>query len=290
MRNKQSLFNRACEFVNTVPVGSAFTSKEYIGAIGNYENSTPWKRGNGNRHYNCHQYKGYLKKAGFISKIEHGVWGVDRHIPNWFDFGHLSVLLGYGPPVYKGMNYTDIIAQLDHDAHHPNGVKPRKKLAKLYSTNRETYEFFIRRVKDMEINLFKTKNELAAFIEEIKWPGIASDGSKPTYAVKGNYQPIIDHLLADGWITQFFDGYRYSYTVNYDKPYSAMVNKSSESKPAGRKQVRAAVVSAIRTVPPNKTNSIDTSKMLNRLEAMERVAIAMAEQLGELIQIVKTQS
>jgi len=133
MRQQNSLFNKACQFINSIPVGSTFTSKEYISAIGKHENSTWWKRINGNHHYNCHQYKGYLKKAGFLTRVSHGVWKVDRHIPDWFDFGHLSILLTYykwdttnrcNITTYKGMDRSDIIAQLDHDAHHPNGVKP----------------------------------------------------------------------------------------------------------------------------------------------------------------------
>jgi hypothetical protein len=120
-------------FINTVPVGKTFTSAEYITAIGHKENVTRWKRASKNTHYNCHQYKGYLKRAGFISSVKHGTWKVDRHIPEWFDHGHLSILLcyykrdkddRYNILTYKGMDRAMILAQLDKDTQ----VKPVEKI------------------------------------------------------------------------------------------------------------------------------------------------------------------
>ena len=312
MRQTKSLFNKACQFINSVPVGNTFTSKEYIAAIGNYENSTWWKRSNGNHHYNCHQYKGYLKKAGFISQVERGTWKVDRHIPDWFDFGHLSILLGYHKwdytnkcaiETYKGMDRSDIIAQLDHDAHHPNGVKINKnKLPKLYSVNRETYEFFIRRVKDLQISLFKTRNELAAFIEEIKWPGIAGNGTKPTYSIKGNYAPIIDHLIADGWITEKFDGYRYSYVVNWEEPYyrNEETPTLKVNQQTGKPAVHATVLTATKRIAENSTYGASVKEIqcepckvfkpstLEKLEALETQMLSVIFQIRELIEIEKS--
>lgn len=228
MRKTNSLFNKACQFINRVPVGSTFTSKEYIAAIGKYEKSTRWKIVNGNKHYNCHQYKGYLCKAGFISQISHGVWSVDRHIPDWFDLGHLSILLGYykwdyvaDAPIetYKGMKRNDIIAQLDEDTHRAMGLIPaeKKNLRKLYAFNQEVYDTFVGSCHFLEIDHFDTKNALAAFIENIKWPGVGNNGVKPKFSVKGNYSPIIDNLIANGILTEKFDGYRYSYSVNLDR-------------------------------------------------------------------------
>ena len=70
MRQPNSLFNHSCEFINSIPVGKTFTSAEYIAAIGHRENVTSWKRHSKNPHYNCHQYKGYLRRAGFISNVK----------------------------------------------------------------------------------------------------------------------------------------------------------------------------------------------------------------------------
>ena len=136
MRQPDSLFNHSCTYVNTVTVGNTFTSAEYITAIGHNENVTHWKRSNKNLHYTCHQYKGYLKRAGFISNVKRGTWKVERHIPEWFDHGHLSILLCYykwdsenqcNILTYKGMNRADIIARLDEAAHRAMRLNPLHK-------------------------------------------------------------------------------------------------------------------------------------------------------------------
>jgi len=109
MRKSQSLFNYVCVFVNTIPIGEEFTSKQFITAVGSKENSTRWKRINGDNHYNCHQYKGYLRKTGFIKNVKHGTWRVERHIPAWFTLGHLQFILGYlRTHKYNGMTINEI--------------------------------------------------------------------------------------------------------------------------------------------------------------------------------------
>jgi hypothetical protein len=309
MRQPNSLFNKACQFINSVPVGSTFTSKEYIAAIGQHENSTWWKRSNGNKHYNCHQYKGYLRKGGFISQISHGVWGVDRHIPDWFDFGHLSILLGYykwdyaaGAPIvtYKGMESIDIIAQLDEDAHRAMGLIPalentapkkKKKMAKLYKFNREAYQTFISRCRFIDVEKFDTKNKLAAFIEDCKWPGVGNDGDAPRYAINGNYSPIIDHLITDGLITEKFDGYRYSYTVNKEK-VEAIYNGTAWAENMGlwgapSQTNSAPVVTAIR-IAKNSTygarSEVKDPTLLEKLQAMEIQLASLTTQVRQLIE------
>lgn len=234
MRQSDSLFNHSCQFINTVPVGNTFTSSEYIAAIGHHENVTTWKRLSNNRHYNCHQYKGYLKKAGFISNIKRGTWKVERHIPEWFDHGHLSILLGYykwdsekrcNITHYKGMYRIDIIAQLDEDAHRAMGLISKKKkensLPKLYASNREVYDKFIAYVIESGKTFFRTQNELYCTLEKIKFPYVKNDGKTPKYT-PGNYEPVISHLMNNGVLT--FDGYSnnrkeftvYLPTVEYD--------------------------------------------------------------------------
>lgn len=316
MRQPKSLFNKACQFVNSVPVGSSFTSKEYIAAIGKHENATWWKRTSGNKHYNCHQYKGYLKKAGFISQISHGVWGVDRHIPEWFDLGHLSILLGYykwdytaKAPIktYKGMERIDIIAQLDEDAHRAMGLIPalentapkkKKKMAKLYKFNQEAYQTFISRCRFIDIDKFNTKNKLAAFIEDCKWPGVGNDGDAPRYAINRNYSPIIEHLIADGVITERFDGYRYSYVVNKEKVEAIYKGTTWEEEMGLRgapcQTNTAPVVTAIR-IAKNSTygayqqnTEIQEPTLLEKLQAMETQLASLTTQVRQLIELTKT--
>jgi hypothetical protein len=122
MRNINSQFNEICEFVNSVPVGQTFTTQEYLNAVGHTENSTQWKRRNGNDYYICHQYKGYLRRGGFLKNIKRGLWEVKQHIPAWFDLGHLQYLLGYyrfdyknhrNVLTYKGLTREDIRSKLN---------------------------------------------------------------------------------------------------------------------------------------------------------------------------------
>lgn len=310
MRQPKSLFNKACQFINSVPVGSSFTSKEYIAAIGKYENVTRWKNVSGNKHYNCHQYKGYLRRAGFISQVSHGVWMVERHIPEWFDHGHLSIVLSYykwdyaaNAPIktYKGMERNDIIAQLDEDAHIAMGLIPKlkptavkKHLPKLYSSNREAYQTFISRCRFIDIDKFDTKNKLAAFIEDCKWPGVGNDGDAPRFAIQGNYAPIIDHLIADGVITEKFDGYRYSYAVNKEKVeaiYKGYHNdiawKNEEERIAPCQTNAAPVVTAIR-IAKNSTYGahaeVKDPTLLEKLQAMETQLASLTTQVRQLIE------
>jgi hypothetical protein len=215
-------------FINTVPVGKTFTSAEYISAIGHKENVTRWKRISKNTHYNCHQYKGYLKRVGFISSVKRGTWKVDRHIPEWFDHGHLSILLGYYKrdsknhcdiKTYKGMNRTDILAQLDEDAHRAMGLliptpKKENSLPKLYSTNRKVYEKFISYIIETGKRSFRSQTELYIALEKIKFPWIKNNAKTNRHGGV-NYEPVIMHLMNDGILT--FDGYsnnRKEFTVH----------------------------------------------------------------------------
>jgi len=240
MRNPSSLFSIACSFINKVPVGKTFTSKKYISVVGKHEALTRWKISNSNPHYTSHQYKTELKKAEFISKVSHGVWKVNRHIPNWFSSAHTQVLNGYKAS-FNGMNRTDIIAQCDEDAHYAMGLiirpiptqdEPGHKLPALRKANYETYQSFIWNAKEHGIKEFRTQNELAAYIEDLKWPGVGNDGKKPRYAIQGNYSPIINHLMADGILTRKMVNNKWIYTVH--------VTKSTQP----REQIRASVIAS----------------------------------------------
>jgi hypothetical protein len=227
MRQPYSLFSIACTFINKVPVGKTFTSKDYVSTVGKFEMPTRWKTNSNNPHYATHSYKTELKKAGFITKVRHSVWKVERHIPSWFSSGHIKVINGYTSS-FKGMDRTDIIAQCDEDAHYamgfiiretpfqnrPSPTQDEPGLPKLRKLNYETYQKFIWSAKDLGIEEFRTQNELAAYIEDLKWPGVGNDGTKPRYSIKGNYFPIIEHLMADGILTRKKVDNRWVYTVH----------------------------------------------------------------------------
>jgi len=94
MRKQDSLFNAVAKFINEQPIGSTFSTQEYLNRIAGYETSTTWKRNNKSNNYRAHSYKGMLKKY-FILKVKRGSWKVIAHIPDWFTTAHLWTLNWY---------------------------------------------------------------------------------------------------------------------------------------------------------------------------------------------------
>jgi len=94
MRNQESLFNAVAQFINEQPIGSTFSTQEYLNRVACYENITRWKQSNKSCTYRCHSYKGMLKKY-FILNVKRGSWKVIAHIPDWFTTGHLFTLNWY---------------------------------------------------------------------------------------------------------------------------------------------------------------------------------------------------
>lgn len=231
MRNPQSQFNYACTFVNTVPVGQTFKTREYIGAIGHHEKLTRWKKSNGNPHYVCHQYKGYLGRTGFIKNTKRGEWQVIKHIPSWFDLGHLQVLLGY-QDVYKSMTQSTInellsssvapvitkkVDTISSNQSPSNVTTGSSKLPKMRSNNQEVYRKFLEFTKNSGKTFYETQALLYAAIEKIKFPYVKGNDTRNKYS-GNNYDTIISHLMADGHIT-YLGSYknRKRYKVNIEK-------------------------------------------------------------------------
>lgn len=304
MRNPSSLFSVACSFINKVPVGKTFTSKEYISAVGKFEPLTRWKTSNNNPHYTSHQYKTELKKAEFISPVSHGVWKVNRHIPDWFCSAHTQVLNGYKAS-FNGMNRTDIIAQCDEDAHYAMGLiireKPtqdKKKLPRLYKANYETYQSFIWNAKSFGFKEFRTQNELAAYIEDLKWPGIGNDGKKPRYAIQGNYSPIIDHLMADGILTRKMVDNRWVYTVHVTKDTQPQIRANVIVSDVNVKvrTIDCAPTATAQRIAENSTYGAyanqpqtETINTLEKLQAIETLLEFLQSKVKSLIEEIKTQ-
>ena len=121
MRYPNSLFDRACRFINSIPVGATYTTQDYLSAVGQYEKDTRWKQLSNNRHYTTYGYRSLLRATGFTKQVKRGVWVVTKHIPEWFDYGHLNTLRGYtvrgedGKWIceYKGLTRADIRLLLD---------------------------------------------------------------------------------------------------------------------------------------------------------------------------------
>ena len=94
MRNQESLFNAVAQFINEQPIGSTFSTQEYLNRVACYENITRWKQSNKSCTYRCHSYKGMLKKY-FLLNVKRGSWKVIAHIPDWFTTAHLWTLNFY---------------------------------------------------------------------------------------------------------------------------------------------------------------------------------------------------
>jgi len=109
MRQKESLFNQVVEFINSKPVGESYKASELcIAIVGSTKDNISLRP---------RQYQRYLVRAGFLQHPKHAYYTVAKHIPDWFDYGHLSLLMchyKYAPDqnkfiyTYKGLSREDI--------------------------------------------------------------------------------------------------------------------------------------------------------------------------------------
>ena len=116
MRKQNSLFNEVVTFINSIEVGNTYNVKDLIFFAGPKEKVTHWKLSNNNPNYRIRSYQ-TMMKCIFIERVKYGEWKVIKKIPDWFDLGHLTVVLNYkdshhkmdrnfileklGQPVYK---------------------------------------------------------------------------------------------------------------------------------------------------------------------------------------------
>ena len=136
MNVKPNLFQSVKSFINSKNIGDAFTTKEFHAAMEGIEQITWWKKYSAGKHYRQDQYKGYLKRLGFLENTKRGMWRVLCHVPAWLDSGHVNSYLGYmytGAPDentisyshprgawtikyldYKGMTREEIIAKIEN--------------------------------------------------------------------------------------------------------------------------------------------------------------------------------
>ena len=92
---KPNLFQSVKAFMNSKKVGETFTTKEFHAAMEGIEQITWWKKTSAGNYYRQDQYKGYLKRLGFVDNPKRGVWRLLCHIPAWLDSGHVNSALGY---------------------------------------------------------------------------------------------------------------------------------------------------------------------------------------------------
>jgi hypothetical protein len=132
MSSKPSLFQSVKDFINSYAVGHEFTTKEFHAALEGKEFITGWKKYSAGNYYRQDQYKGYLRRLGFVDNPKRGVWRVLCDIPTWLNSGHVNLALGYisvfDPiqramkfPPYDGMTKEEVIAKINDYIYH-NGI------------------------------------------------------------------------------------------------------------------------------------------------------------------------
>lgn len=201
MRNPESLFNKACVFMNNIPVGSTYKTSDYRKTVGQHETSTST--------YITLGYRGRLRQAGFTCQVKRGEWKILQHIPSWFDSGHLTFILNglwdsktnTKLTQYDGMTKSEIIAKLDHDRHHPNGVIQKQEsnispfIESILSTFIPISKKAITRDEDSKLRekyphniegpeMFKTEGFVGCVIEKIaKSESQFANTTKPKYDI-----------------------------------------------------------------------------------------------------------
>jgi hypothetical protein len=106
---QKNLFDAIKTFINNESVGTIFTTKQLIAAVGENEESTRWKRWNNNPFYRTYTYKAYLKRTGFVSFLRKGVWKIEKHLPESYNLGTIEFLLGYKGKTYNGKTREEIL-------------------------------------------------------------------------------------------------------------------------------------------------------------------------------------
>jgi hypothetical protein len=253
MRNPDSLFNHLVTFINSVNEGEIFKVSDLINVVGPHETPSRWKNWNNNPYYTTRSYLSHVKNVEkFITRISYGKYKVIKHFPDWFDLGHLLFLRGYGGydwieengyrrsfhNNYKGMTVEDILNKLEGKT---QPVVKTKTLPRLYSTNRDVYNLFIKHVNANGPLSFRSQNALYCFIEDLKNPWLTSRRrtNTPYYAGDKNYGPIIAHLIADGIIERGSNiNNRYTFKVlekTLKERYNAIYFTTEETKTSDSK-------------------------------------------------------
>jgi hypothetical protein len=94
-RNPDSLFSAVVNFINDVPVGTTYRTRDLRDATDGIEIVTAYKRWNNNPSERTLKYQTMLKRGGFVKNVKRGEWQVLLHVPEWFTLSHLNVIIGY---------------------------------------------------------------------------------------------------------------------------------------------------------------------------------------------------
>lgn len=166
MSSKPNLFQSVKSFINSKKVGETFTTKEFHAAMEGLEFITGWKKWSAGKTYRQDQYKGYLRRLGFLQNTKRGEWKVLCHIPAWLDSGHVNSALGYmysGESVdgkwqikyilYKDMTKEEIVAKINDCIYH-NGIVKMVEAPKVEVDHLAEYKTATTKLaKDLAMNI-----------------------------------------------------------------------------------------------------------------------------------------
>lgn len=105
-RNPDSLFSAVVDFINNVPLGTTYRTRDLRYATDGIEVITAHKRWNNNLSERTLNYQTMLKHGGFVKNVKRGEWQVLLHVPEWFTLSHLNVIIGHNLNVIIGYSVT----------------------------------------------------------------------------------------------------------------------------------------------------------------------------------------
>lgn len=110
MRYPNSTFNHFCSFINSLPVGTIYRTRDMHKKVGTLHTDTRAR------------IQSSMKSCHFIKWVKQGHWKITRHVPLWFDSAHAKLIKsGYVSDMsqpngmsrtYQGLTRVDIILLL----------------------------------------------------------------------------------------------------------------------------------------------------------------------------------
>jgi hypothetical protein len=89
-----TIYSELVDFINSIPVGQTYTSKQFTAALREFLLSKGQHRTHGGTFYRVRSYQGYLQRIDIVTNVKRGLWKVNRHIPSWLNLGVLECMVG----------------------------------------------------------------------------------------------------------------------------------------------------------------------------------------------------
>jgi hypothetical protein len=90
-----TIYSELVDFINSIPVGQTYTSKQFTAALREFLLSKGQHRTHGGTFYRVRSYQGYLSSIGIVTNVKRGLWKVNCHIPSWLNLGVLECMVGH---------------------------------------------------------------------------------------------------------------------------------------------------------------------------------------------------